>query len=76
MKKTGIAAILAGAAIALWCFSVSRKEAASIGVIGGADGPAAIFVTGAAFHPAALAGAAAGVIAVMIGVVLILRRRR
>ena len=41
MKKRIISVLL----FAVWCLSGCSSEAASIGVIGGADGPTAIFVT-------------------------------
>ena len=50
-KKTIIAISVAGVAVVsalaiLWSRVWNLKEAASIGIIGGADGPTAIFVAG------------------------------
>jgi Na+-transporting methylmalonyl-CoA/oxaloacetate decarboxylase beta subunit len=48
MKKQAFAAGIAGCAAAvgllIWRFSEHRGDAASVGIIGGADGPTAIFV--------------------------------
>ena len=35
-----------------WCLGGCGKEAASIGIIGGADGPTAVFVTSEIYWPA------------------------
>lgn len=47
------------------------KEAASIGIIGGADGPTAVFVTGTPIWLIALAAAAF----VVVGIVLWLSKK-
>ena len=76
MKKSGLAALLAGAAAALCGVVFFRREAASIAIIGGADGPTAIFIAGPAFRTAAMAGIAAGVLLLAAGVWLLLKKRK
>lgn len=50
------------------------KQAASIGIIGGADGPTAIFVTGSIWPT--VIGAIAVIAAVMIGIVVLCRKKK
>lgn len=49
-------------------YALTGSEAASMGVIGGADGPTAIFVTTTVNAPAQEAKIAAGVIALAVGI--------
>ena len=47
MKKKGLAALAyIGAFLAIVGYGYKHRHAASIGIIGGADGPTAIFVAG------------------------------
>lgn len=50
-------------------------DASTIGIIGGADGPTAIFITG---KPSALELLllAAGIVAVIVGIVFFVKKRR
>lgn len=76
MMKSGLAALLAGAAAMLCGLVFFRREAASVAIIGGADGPTAIFIAGPALRTAAMAGIAAGVLLLAAGVWLVFRRRK
>ena len=76
MMKSGLAALLAGAAAVLCGVVFFRREAASVAIIGGADGPTAIFIAGPALRPAAMAGIAAGVLVLAAGVWLLLKKRK
>ncbi len=76
MKKTLIAAAVIFAALMLAIdFGYKNRYAASIGIIGGADGPTVIFVAGklGLFFYAGVALLAAAAVAVIVHVI---RRRR
>ncbi len=70
MKGAACALLMAAAAFLTGC-----TEDVSVGVIGGADGPTAVFVTAAPFWwvPFALIGAA---IAAVIAAVILRRRKK
>ena len=76
MKKTGVAMMILGALLALVCMAVGRKESASIGVIGGADGPTAILVAGPGVSAAAAAGILLAVMLVVAGWLIGLKKRK
>lgn len=68
--------LLAGAAALTGCAALwNRGEAGSIGIIGGADGPTAVFVT-TNFSPLGWGVAGLLLLAVIAGVVLFIRSRR
>lgn len=60
--------------ILLLCLFGCGKEAATIGIIGGADGPTAVFVTSGTNDLSI--GSLIGMIAVTIGIMLMIRRYR
>ncbi len=73
MKKLLIAFIivLAVALTIALCFGVNMKNNASVGIIGGADGPTAIFVSGSVVFGALIPVVAVILLAaVIIGIVL------
>lgn len=92
MKRTtqrtiGVLLVVLGVLLAVWGIlamtGVNPTESASIGIIGGADGPTAIFVTGTAGPLAALVllcgtgilPLVLGAVCLVLGVWLLLRRR-
>ena len=75
MKKAGIAAAIAGLLLIAAGAIVRQREAVSIGIIGGADGPTAVFVAGDGVGLAAAIGIALGA-AILIAGAVILRKRR
>ena len=70
MKKAGFAIMGIGAMIALVSAAFKGREAASIGIIGGADGPPAIFVTGEAVGVVAGMALPIGVAILIAGIIL------
>lgn len=70
MKKAGFAIMGIGAMIALVSAAIKGREAASIGIIGGADGPTAIFVTGEAVGVVAGMALPIGVAILIAGIIL------
>lgn len=70
MKKGGFAIMGIGAMIALVSAAIKGREAASIGIIGGADGPTAIFVTGEAVGVVAGMALPIGVAILIAGIIL------
>lgn len=75
MKKVGIAAVIAGAVLAVWSALVRHRESATIGIIGGADGPTAIFVAGNAVELAAAGGVILGAALLTAGAFILWKRR-
>ena len=67
MKKKIVAVIIAAIGILLAVFGViaKKREAATIGIIGGADGPTAIFVAGKIDG-----GGIAGILLILAGLVI------
>lgn len=91
MKKTGIGLALAGLIIALFSLrsqllsifimlktviSLKAGKPETIAVIGGADGPTAVFVAGKVSSFTWMLGAAAGVVLLLVGMFLIWRKRK
>lgn len=91
MKKTGIGLAVAGLIIALFSLrsqlssiflmlktvsSLKVGNPATIAVIGGADGPTAVFVAGKIPSSTWMFGAAAGVVLLIAGMLLIWRNRK
>ena len=72
MKKLLIAVIivLAVALLIFLAFGLSMQNKASVGIIGGADGPTAIFVTGSVLTTLTPVIAIILIAAVVIGIVL------
>lgn len=58
-----------------WLFWIFKKEAASIGIIGGADGPTAIFLTSSVPYIASFMTILVGLLFV-IGIILIFKQRK
>lgn len=69
MKKTWawISVIVGAAVLAAGAISKGRKVAASISIIGGADGPTSIFLAGKVGDGMAWAGIAVGAVIFVIG---------
>lgn len=91
MKKTGIGLALAGLMIALYSLrsqllaifvmlktgiSLKLGNPEMIAVIGGADGPTAVFVAGKVPSSNWMVGAAVGVVLLIAGMLLIWRNRK
>ena len=76
MKKTGVAMLILGALLVLVCMAVGQRESASIGVIGGADGPTAILVAGPGVNAAAAAGILLAVMLAVAGWLIGLKKRK
>ena len=70
MKKITLS-LIAAAALLGGC----SAQSSGVGVIGGADGPTAVFVTGGG-NPLASAAAAAGIIAVLVLIILLLKKKK
>ena len=91
MKKTGIGLAVAGLIIALFSLrsqlsslflmlktviSLKIGNPAAIAVIGGADGPTAVFVAGKIPSSTWMFGTVAGVVLLIAGIFLIWRKRK
>ena len=76
MKKAGIAAAIAGVLLIAAGAIVRQREAVSIGIIGGADGPTAVFVAGDGVGLAAAIGIALGALILIAGAVILRKRRK
>ena len=71
MKKIISAiAVLLGLILAAVGIQWKMRNAASIGIIGGADGPTAIFVAGKVGNDMAVGAIAVGVVLIVVGVVI------
>ena len=64
------------AAAALLSGCAARRQAASVGIIGGADGPTAIYITSSFSPLAAAAAVAVAAAAALVALVVLARRRR
>ena len=73
-KKTGIIALITGVIVVAVGIITKIKENQALSVIGGADGPTAIFVAGKVGTPW-YEGITNGVIVIVIGVIIISRKK-
>lgn len=73
MKK--LMGLVSSLIIAL-CFVGCNNEASSIGIIGGADGPTAIFVTSKIHWPSVYGLIAAIIVAILIAVIIYLSKKK
>lgn len=76
MKKTGAAVLMLGAVLVFICMAVGQKASASIGVIGGADGPTAILVAGPNVSFADAAGILLGIVLAAAGWIVLIKKRK
>ena len=86
MKKVGIVLLIVGIAlilfsllfpIAVFILNIDAMQSAAIGIIGGADGPTAMFLYSTLIQRTFLRFVLdAGVIAVVISVIMLIREKR
>lgn len=77
MKKVfGIISGVAGLLIIIGGIILKQKEAVSVSVIGGADGPTSIFLAGKVGNDFSGLGIVAGVILLVIAVVLLVIKKK
>ena len=77
MKKIGfIVVIVLGILLAILGFTDKEKESASIGIIGGADGPTAILVAGNPRDALVFGIVLVGVVLIVSGVVIYLKKKK
>ncbi|MBO5303099.1 MAG: oxaloacetate decarboxylase [Lachnospiraceae bacterium] len=75
MKKIlGIISGLVGICIILGGIIVKQKEAVSVSIIGGADGPTSVFLAGKVGNAASGIGIAAGVVFIVAAVLLLFKK--
>lgn len=75
MKKVGIVVSVIGVIIAIAGIIQKNKISASISIIGGADGPTSIFLAGKVGSAPAITGIVIGIILLIIGVILVMRKK-
>ena len=75
MKKAGIIAIMIGVITVIIGMIQRNKASASISIIGGADGPTSIFLAGKIGGAPAMIGIVIGILLLIIGVLLVMRKK-
>ena len=77
MKKViGIIIAIVGIIIAAFGIEAKQKEAMAISIIGGADGPTSVFLAGKVGAVPIAMTIIVGVVLVLLGVVLFLRKKK
>ena len=75
MKKIGIVALVVGIIISIIGVNMKVKERASIGIIGGADGPTSVFIAGRMGSGLGVLGMILGLLLLGIGAFLMFRKK-
>ena len=75
MKKVGITVSIIGVILVIAGIVQKSKKSMAISIIGGADGPTSIFLAGKSGSMPAITAMVAGIIMLIIGVFLIMRRK-
>lgn len=75
MKKVGITVSIIGVILALAGIIQKIRKNMTISIIGGADGPTSIFLTGKLSSTPAIMAIVIGIIMLIIGVFLIMRKK-
>jgi len=71
MKKlVAILIIVVGVILGIWGVNAKVKEAAAIGIIGGADGPTSIFIAGRMGNGVILGAILVAIILVVVGAII------
>lgn len=76
MKKFGLGMIALSIIIFITGVSMKIKQRASIGIIGGADGPTSVFIAGKVPEGLGIMGSLFGILLLGAGVYLIFRKNR
>lgn len=75
MKKIGIVALVVGIIISIIGVNMKVKERATIGIIGGADGPTSVFIAGRMGSGLGVLGMILGLLLLGIGAFLMFRKK-